>query len=58
MCSKRIKVGVGSVFRHLVDVMALWHTNKVFESMLNNLKVGLSPSKKFFSFASMKAVEK
>ena len=34
--SKRIKVEVAFVFRHLVDVTALWHTSKVFESSLNN----------------------
>ena len=34
-----IKVGVAFVFHHLVDVMALWHTSKVFECSLNNLKL-------------------
>ena len=39
--SKRIKVGVAFIFCHLVDVMALCHTSKVFESSLNNLKLFL-----------------
>ena len=37
--SKRIKVGVAFIFCHLVDVTALWHTSKVFESSLNSLKL-------------------
>ena len=44
--SKRIKVGVTFIFRHLVDVMALWYTSNVFESSLNNRRL-------FFSMPSI-----
>ena len=40
--SKRIKVGVILIFRHLVDVMVQWYTSNVFESSLNNLKLFFS----------------
>ena len=36
-----MKVGVAFIFHHLVDVTALWHTSKVFESSLNNVKLFL-----------------
>ena len=40
--SKRIKVGVAFIFRHLVDIMALWYKSNVFESSLNNLRLFFS----------------
>ena len=40
--SKRIKVGVILIFRHLVDVMVQWYTSNVFESGLNSLKLFFS----------------
>ena len=40
--SKRIKVEVTFIFRHLVDVMAQSYTSNVFESSLNSLKLFFS----------------
>ena len=40
--SKRIKVEVTFIFRHLVGAMAQWYTSNVFESSLNSLKLFFS----------------
>ena len=40
--SKRIKVVATFIFRHFVDVTAQWYTSNIFDSSLNNLKLGFS----------------
>ena len=42
IATKRIKVGVDFIFRHLVHVTVLCYTIKVNESCLNNLKLFLA----------------
>ena len=42
IATKKIKVGVAFIFRHLVQVTALWYKIKVNESCLNNLKLFLA----------------
>ena len=39
---KGSKLGVAFIFRHLVDIMALWYKSNVFESSLNNLRLFFS----------------